>query len=144
MSTKHHVALFMTRHPHTIGADQPLDLAHRMLRQHRVRHLPVLHDGQLVGVLSERDLALYEASRRPDLDHATVEQAMVAPAYAVAPEASLVEVAREMATRRLGSAIVVDAGGAVVGIFTSVDALSALAHVLAAASERPRARAALP
>jgi acetoin utilization protein AcuB len=142
MSTKHQVALFMTRHPHTIGVDQPLGLAHRMLRQNGLRHLPVLDDGRLVGVLSERDLALLEASRRLDLDKATVDKAMVAPAYCVAPDASLVDVVREMATRRIGSAIVVEEGR-VVGIFTTVDALSALAHLLAPPAERSRPRSAV-
>jgi acetoin utilization protein AcuB len=50
------VERFMTRSPLTIGQDQPLAAAHRMMREHRVRHLPVLDGGMLVGVVSQRDL----------------------------------------------------------------------------------------
>jgi acetoin utilization protein AcuB len=119
----------MTRALCTIGVDQPLSLAHRVMRENNLRHLPVLDQGKLVGLVSERDLALIEASRRLDVDEVAVEKAMTANPYCVAPDASLVEVARQMATRRYGAAIVVD-GVDVVGIFTSVDALLALAHVL--------------
>jgi acetoin utilization protein AcuB len=142
MSIKHTVGQFMTRHPHTIGVDQSLALAHRMMRQNGLRHLPVLEGGRLVGLLSERDLALVEASRRLDIDKATVDKAMSVEPYCVAADASLIEVAREMASQRHGSAIVLEDGN-VVGIFTTVDALMALAHVLAAPVERPRARAAV-
>ncbi|MEY4581850.1 MAG: hypothetical protein RL701_6553 [Pseudomonadota bacterium] len=50
----------MTTTPHTIGADQSLALAHTMLREHKIRHLPVRRGGSLVGMLTERDLALIE------------------------------------------------------------------------------------
>ncbi len=129
MSAKLTVAQFMTRSPYTIGVDQSLSLAHRMMRANQLRHLPVLAEGQLVGLVSERDLALIEASRRLDADKATVDKAMMVDPYCVSPDASLVEVARQMATQRHGSAVVVENGN-VVGIFTTVDALLALAHVL--------------
>ena len=136
MSMPTMVAQFMTRTPCTIGVDQPLSLAHRVMRENNLRHLPVLDQGRLVGLVSERDLANIEASRRLDADKAAVEKAMTADPYCVAPNTSLVEVARQMATHRYGAAIVVD-GVDVVGIFTSVDALFALAHVLDR-SVRPR------
>ncbi len=132
------VAQFMTRSPWTIGVDQPLSLAHRMMRTNHVRHLPVLAGGKLVGMVTERDLAIIEASRRLDLDKATVEKAMCTEVHCVSSDASLVDVARRMAGDRYGSAVVID-GSAVIGIFTTVDALLALAHLLDA-SERPRHR----
>jgi acetoin utilization protein AcuB len=138
MPIKHTVSQFMTRAPYTVGVDQSLSVAHRIMRAHDLRHLPVLSDGRLVGLISERDLALVEALRRLDLDKATVDKAMVREPYSVAPDASLVEVARAMASCRHGSAVVVEAG-AVIGIFTTVDALLALAYVLGE-GERPRSR----
>ena len=56
MSAKVTVAQFMTRHPHTIGSDQPISLAHRMMRANDLRHLPVLAKDKVVGVVSIRDL----------------------------------------------------------------------------------------
>jgi acetoin utilization protein AcuB len=129
MSSKHTVSQFMTRAPYTVGVDQSLSVAHRIMRAHDLRHLPVLAEGKLVGLVSERDLAIVEALRRLDLDKATVEKAMVCDPYSVGPQAPLIEVARAMAACRHGSAVVVE-DGAVIGIFTTVDALLALGHVL--------------
>jgi len=47
---------YMTRALHTIGQEQTLDVAHTVMRQHGIRHLPVLEGGKLVGLLSQRDL----------------------------------------------------------------------------------------
>lgn len=52
---------FMTTTPHSIGVEQPLSRAHAMMREHGVRHLPVLHAGKLLGMLTERDLQLVES-----------------------------------------------------------------------------------
>ena len=40
----------------TIGAEQPMSVAHRVMREHRIRHLPVLGGGKVVGILTHRDL----------------------------------------------------------------------------------------
>ena len=50
------VSAFMTPGPHTIGRDQTLAVAHRLVREHGIRHLPVLHGGKQVGDQSQRDL----------------------------------------------------------------------------------------
>ena len=121
------VGSYMTRAPHTIGADQTLKTARQLMSQHHVRHLPVLHGGDLVGVLSEREVRSFEAL--PGSSLLTVEEAMVPDAYVTPSDAPLDAVAGEMARRRLGSAIVVD-GSDVVGVFTAVDAQRALADAL--------------
>jgi len=129
MLSKYTVERFMTRDPYTIGIDQPLSVAHRMMRAHRIRHLPVLAEGKLVGMVSERDLALIESMRGVDPDKVSVEEAMTPDPYLTTPERALGDVAREMAENRYGSAVVVK-DGHVVGIFTTVDALQALLWVM--------------
>jgi acetoin utilization protein AcuB len=129
MAIKLTVSQFMTRAPHTVGIDQSLSVAHRIMRDHDLRHLPVLAKGKLVGLVSERDLAIAEALRRLDIDKATVDKAMRSDPYCVSPDTPLVEVARSMAACRHGSAVILD-GDVVVGIFTTVDALLALAYVV--------------
>ena len=119
----------MTRSPHTIGHDQSLTAAHRLMRAHDIRHLPVLDGGQLVGVLSQRDLHLIESLGDVDPDQVSVSEAMSSDIFSVSPRASIRKVAIEMASRKLGSAIVVDED-AVVGIFTAIDALDVLAGML--------------
>ncbi|MCC6649419.1 MAG: CBS domain-containing protein [Polyangiaceae bacterium] len=115
----------MSRDPHTIGRDQPMRAAYDLMRRHRIRHLPVLDGGRLVGVVSLGDLRLVETSGDVDPASVPVEEAMSAEPYAVPPDTPVAEVAEEMAARRYGCAIVVD-GHAVVGVFTTIDALRAL------------------
>ena len=119
----------MTKSPHTIGQEQTLATAHQMMREHSVRHLPVLEGGKLVGILSQRDLHLIETLRDVDPEVTTVDQAMTADVYVTSPNAPLDEVTAAMAENKYGCAIIVD-GKKVVGVFTTVDALNALSTVL--------------
>ena len=120
----------MTASPHTIGSEQPLSKAHELMRDNAIRHLPVLHAGHLAGMVSMRDLHLVETLEDVDPEAVTVEEAMTRDPFVVAPDALLGEVARDMAERKLGSAIVMD-GTKVLGVLTTVDALRALADALA-------------
>jgi acetoin utilization protein AcuB len=120
---------YMTISPHTVGAEQTLAYAHELLREHRIRHLPVLRGGQLIGMLTERDLALIEKLADVDPRTLKIEEAMTADVYTVAPEARLDVVVSEMAAKKLGSAVVVQSGK-VAGIFTMVDACNALVELL--------------
>ena len=121
------VADYMTPGPHTIGREQSLVAAKQMMQKIHVRHLPVLHGGKLVGVLSDRELAAIETL--PGSRQMTVEDAMVPDVYVTAGDAPLATVAGEMARQRIGSAIVIK-DEHVVGVFTAVDALRALAETL--------------
>ena len=87
------------------------------------RGIPASASQALVGGLTGAALA----AGGPDAVKLTVESAMTPEPYIVTPDADLAEVAREMAARRCGSAIVVDQAS-VVGVFTTVDALLALAR----------------
>jgi acetoin utilization protein AcuB len=117
---------YMTASPHTIRPGRTLADAHRIMREHRIRHLPVLEGGQLRGILSDRDIHLIETLKDVDPQTVPVEDAMSQDVYSVAPDAALSEVVTTMARRKLGSAVVLQ-GEKVVGIFTAVDALGALA-----------------
>lgn len=119
----------MTRTPYVVGDEQTLATAHEVMRAHGIRHLPVLHGGKLVGVVSVRDLHLIETLRDVDPEEVKVEDAMTQDVYAVEPKTPLKEVVKDMAERKLGSAVVVERGK-VVGVFTTVDALETLAEVL--------------
>lgn len=123
------ISKYMTTTPHTIGVDQTLATAHRLMREHHFRHLPVLQGGRLVGMVTERDLALIETLKDVDPTKVTVEDAMTPAPYTVAPTAVLDEVVATMAEHRYGSAVVVD-NNHVVGVFTTVDAMVAFADLL--------------
>lgn len=123
----------MTPAPHTIGADATAERAIAMMRQHVVRHLPVLRGGELLGVVSQRDLLLLASLPGVNPAEVKVEEALAQEGFTVAPDAPLDEVAREMADRRLGSALVVE-DRKLVGLFTTTDAL----HALSVYAARPR------
>jgi acetoin utilization protein AcuB len=120
---------YMTTSPHSIGGEQTLATATRMMHEHRIRHLPVLSGGKLRGLLTDRDLKLVETFRDVDPTKLTVEEAMTEEPYAVSPETPLDEVVSTMAGSKFGSAVVVQ-NGRVVGIFTTVDACQALSELL--------------
>lgn len=120
---------FMTVAPHSIGVDQTLAHAHSVMREHAIRHLPVLSGGQLVGMLTDRDLGLVESLKDVDPKTVKVEDAMSTVVYAVSPDAPLNDVVREMASHKYGSAVIMQ-NNKVVGIFTTVDVCKAFAELL--------------
>jgi acetoin utilization protein AcuB len=119
----------MSHSLHSIGKDQPLAVAHRLMKEHSLRHLPVLEGGKLVGLLSERDLYYLETVAGVDASKEIVEQGMSQDVYCTSPEARLLDVVNEMANQKYGCAVVVQ-GGKAIGIFTTIDALELLATYL--------------
>ncbi|HQR44630.1 MAG TPA: CBS domain-containing protein [Thermoanaerobaculia bacterium] len=130
------IARHMTSSPATIEASRSLAEAHRTMRRHGIRHLPVVAGGSLVGILSLRDLHLLETLRDVDPEKVSVDEAMTRSPYTVEPGASVETVARTLAENKWGSAVVVD-DGKVVGMFTTTDALKLLGRLLR--NERLRA-----
>ena len=120
------VGEMMTAHPRCITAEAPIGEAHRLMTEEKLRHLPVVEGGELVGLVSERDLLRLEATVDVDQRRDPVRSAMSAPAVWVLPDTPLPVVASQMRARGIGSAVVVNEGR-VIGIFTTSDALDALA-----------------
>jgi len=90
--------------------------AHTLLREHRVRHLPVLEDGLLVGMVSQHDLLRSESDSLP------VGAIMRSPLFVVAPETPISRVARMFRQRRVPVMPVLD-GRELVGLIRAVDVL---------------------
>jgi CBS domain-containing protein len=136
-ATRWTVGALMTPQPLTIGRKEPLMTAHRLMNEHHVRHLPVLEHGELIGLVSQRDLYFLETIRGVDLEQDVVEDAMSSDTYAVLPDAPISVVAKHMARHRYGCAVVLERGK-VAGIFTATDALRILAS-LTPPARAPRA-----
>ncbi|HET8542323.1 MAG TPA: CBS domain-containing protein [Anaeromyxobacter sp.] len=126
---RHTVQEYMSVAPVVVSSDRTLAEARRLMRERNIRHLPVVDAGRLVGVVSQRDLYLLETLKCVDPGTETVREAMAPDPYAVPPDAPLEIVAETMAEAKYGSAVVVDRGS-VIGLFTTVDALRALAAVV--------------
>ena len=137
---RHTVQEYMSIAPVVVSSDRTLAEAHRLMRERNIRHLPVVDLGKLVGVVSQRDLYLLETLKGVDPGTETVREAMAPDPYAVPPDARLGEVAAAMAESKFGSAVVVDRGS-VIGLFTTIDALRALAEVAGRRRTRDRGRA---
>jgi len=124
-----HIQSFMSTCPHTVGVDQNLDIAEKLMGTHKIRHLPVLNGGDLIGIITDRDIKLcrsFIGGNKPDVKIGEVCHEEV---YTVSPSSPLDEVVSHMAKGKFGSAVVMD-HNKVVGIFTAVDAMNALAHLL--------------
>ncbi len=115
---------FMTRSPRCIDAGQRVADAYRLMRETGCRHLPVVKEGKLIGIVSEAGLYRLETLISVDRANDPVLEAMDA-AYVVASGTPLLQVAAEMATRKEGAAVIAREGE-VLGIFTGNDALDAL------------------
>ena len=115
----------------TISVTDRLSTVEDIMTLGRVRHIPVVHGGRLVGVLSQRDLLRASLSelgsfgneaRRAFLHAIEIDRVMSAPAITIGPEASVQLAARLMADHKIGCLPVVE-GSELVGLVTETDVL---------------------
>ena len=112
----------MTKGPRAIGPDDSLGMASDLLAMAHVRHLPVVSEGTLVGVLSQRDLIRAVANRPGEqVADAEVRTAMSVPPLVVRPDTPLRRAARLLLRLKIGCLPVLDRSGALVGILTESD-----------------------
>ena len=135
------LARYMTRKPWTIGRTAKMAEAHRLMREHLIRHLPVVEGDRVVGIVSMRDLHLLETLPGVSPEEVDVEDAMSTELFVAAEDDDLADIVERMVEARVGSAVVMRPSGGpsegpntgpneLVGIFTSVDAMRALADIL--------------
>jgi len=121
----------MTPFPYSVDVGASVADAQAFMREHHIRHLPVTHEGELVGSVSDRDIKLILGPdfANPDEHETRVAHAMVKDAYMVDMDTRLDEVLAHMAEHHLGSAIVTR-HGKLAGIFTANDACRHFAEFL--------------
>lgn len=129
MKTIPPVQKYMTYVPQSIGYDQTIAQAREYMRKLHIRHLPVLKGGELVGIITDRDINLVLGFNDVEATTLKVDEAYTPEPYFISPTAPLNEVVSLMAEKKYGCALVVD-NGKLVGIFTEVDAYKALADLL--------------
>src|SRR5687767_10275463 len=104
---------YMTRQPWTIGRDAPMSEAQQLMRQHNIRHLPVLDGGKLVGLVCDRDLRFIETLPCSDPDEVAVGEVMVVDVFTARTDEPMDCVVETMASRKYGSVVVIDRSGEV-------------------------------
>ena len=118
----------MSREVITIAAERPISDAGRLLARHRIRQLPVMRKGQLVGIITHRDLRTARPPTR------TVASVMTAKPFTITSDAAIDEAARLMRTYKIGGLPVVERKQ-LIGIITVADVLDAFV-TLSGVSER--------
>ena len=115
----------------TISADDRLSTVEDIMTLGRVRHMPVVRGGRLVGVVSERDLLRASLSnltefgseqRRAFLQAVEIRRVMSSPPVVIHPDATPEEAAWVMAEKKIGCLPVID-GDDLVGLLTETDLL---------------------
>lgn len=116
----------------TVSAGDALSTVEDIMTLGGVRHMPVVHAGKLVGVVSERDLlraslsnlsAFGKDERRAFLQVVEIGRVMSSPPVTVGPDATVERAASLMADRKIGCLPVVDERERLVGIVTETDVL---------------------
>jgi acetoin utilization protein AcuB len=131
------VERWMSKLVFTTKPDACLIDAFEMMRDHRIRHVPVIEGEKLVGIVSDRDvrsalpsrnaLQAGSASLGESLLRARVSQVMTVMPITIAPGASIREAAQVMCRSKVGALPVV-AEGRLVGILSAEDILWAFAE----------------
>jgi acetoin utilization protein AcuB len=132
----------MRRTPWVIDGIDSLHTAYQLMRRHAIRHLPVLREGKLIGLLSEHDILEFRAELggADDWTRAAASSAMRRSPQTAGPDDSLTELVGRFAADKLEAVPVVERGK-LVGIVTVTDLLAAEVQ-LAMAPSPPRPTAA--
>jgi CBS domain-containing membrane protein len=123
--------------PVTLKPEDTLDLANDVISLGRIRHIPVLAEDRVVGLLSERDLigatanhifGLKQKSKSALLKTVVINDVMKKKVITVAPDTTIKDAARLMADKKIGC-VPVMSGGALVGLLTTTDILRYVASL---------------
>ncbi len=130
---------WMTRNPTTIEADTPFLEARLILKEKKIRHLPVLDRGRLIGVVSDRDLKEAAPSGATTLDvyelnyllaKMKVRDLINRDPITIKPTNSVEKAAQMMHDHKIGCLPVVDDAGALVGLITETELLEVMVEIL--------------
>jgi acetoin utilization protein AcuB len=139
--------------PVVVTPDDTLSHALRLTRAHRVRHLPVvLGSGELIGIVSDRDIRLAmpspltvpDAERLDFLERTPVAQVMSREVITVLRDDTIEDAAKLLYLHRIGAVPVVDARGGLQGIISETDILHAFVQILGGAEPSSRIEIAIP
>ena len=138
----------MTREVVVISPEDTAKAALAICREKRIRHLPVLEEGRLVGIASDRDFRdaappLGDPDRAAALAEIRVGEVMVRDVVTAASDDPIEQAANTMRERSIGCLPVVESGE-LVGIVTASDVMDALVYIVGAHEPGSRMEISLP
>ena len=132
------VETWMSKPVITVGANDPMQKATKLLKEHNIRILPVMENGKLVGIITDRDLKRASASDATTLEihellyllsKIKVKEIMTKDPITIPPYYTLEETARVLLENKISGAPVVNDKGKVIGIITRDDMLKVLVNM---------------
>ena len=141
------VSNYMTKNPITVSPITPVDEASGLMKMNHFRRLPVVENGKVVGIVSDRDISRVEPSPATTLSKyeinsllakMTVNDIMSAPIVSVSEEAAVEEAALLMCDNKIGGLPVISSIGVLVGIITETDIFRVLVKVMGLANGKTR------
>ena len=129
---------WMTKDPVTITDETSMMKAIHIMKERRFRRLPVLHDGKLVGLVTDRDMKEASPSKATTLDvhelyyllaELQIKEIMTRNPLAVSPDDTVEHAAQLMLEKTISGLPVVDDTGHLVGIITQSDVFKAFMHI---------------
>lgn len=118
----------MTRSVIVVPTELSLHAAFGVMQRERIRHLPVVQSGALLGILSDRDVLVRSklaADGTIEVPNEPVGSAMTPAPVTASPDSSIVTLVELMTERKI-DAIPITSGSKLVGLVTSTDLLNLL------------------
>jgi len=121
----------MTRDVATLDLNDELSLADDIMKLGRIRHLPIVEEGRLGVIISQRDLfkaslasamGYGEKAKREFMKTVAVKEVMVNEVITISPEAIIEETGKVMLEKKIGCLPVVEEGN-LIGLITETDIL---------------------
>jgi len=137
----------MTANPVTIQSTATIADASEIMRANKFRRLPIVDDGRLVGIVTDRDLREVSASPATTLSifelnyllaKMKVKDIMKRNVITISAEATIEEAALSMYNNRIGGLVVVDDQGKVTGVLTETDIFKSFVDVMGLTEGRTR------
>jgi acetoin utilization protein AcuB len=128
-----HVETMMQSPMVTATPEMSLAAVHRLMRQHHIRHVPVVSGKRLVGMITDRDIRTAMPSPATtytkgeiayQMDTTPVKACMTTPVVWIRPDVDMAQAARLLLEHTFGCLPVVDNGN-LVGVVTEIDCVGA-------------------
>lgn len=132
MSTKLELPIqeFTTPYPVTAREDSSIDELLDIVKNLKVRHIPIMSDGKITGIVSERDLRIVSALSAREKFLVRANDLMTPDPVTFQSDTSIEDVILEMSEKKIGSVLVANKNGDLQGVFTVTDALDVLVEIL--------------